>query len=522
MGRDRHAGILLPLFAAPSSASWGIGELPDIVPLSRWLAMGGFDRLMLLPLGTMAVGQASPYSAQSAMAIDPIFIAVGDVEDFQRAGGVEALSDSARAQLQEAKSSSTVRHASVRRAKTEALDRAFDRFVRDEWARRSPRAMMLLDYVDRERWWLDDYVMFEAIAESMPGLTWREWPPSLRDRVPHALDEARDRFSRAVLRHQYLQWIAEEQWQRARQAARSHGVDVIGDFPFVVSTHSADVWARADEFLLDVSAGVPPDAFSATGQDWGLPTYRWDRIAETGFAWIRQRARRMAALFQGVRIDHLVGFYRTYGRPPHGDPFFTPGDEPTQQRQGEVILRIFLESGADVLAEDLGTVPDFVRASLASVGVPGSKVLRWERAWHSDDQPFLDADAYPGNSVAMTGTHDTEPLALWWDHAASDERTAFMRLPIFEAQGMADPTQPWSDQLRDLVITFAFATKSRLVLMPIQDLFGWRDRINTPATVGDWNWTWQLPWQADALVDTLPAMERAAFSQMLARRTMRD
>src|SRR5262249_44434514 len=176
MGRDRHAGLLLPLFSAASSSSWGIGELPDVVPLSRWLAMGGFDRLMLLPLGTMAAGQASPYSAESAMAIDPIFVAVADVEDFQRAGGVDVMSDVARVQLQEAKASATVRHASVRGAKTEALDRAFDRFLRDEWPRRSPRALALVDYIDRQRWWLDDYALFKAIDESMPGLTWRDWP----------------------------------------------------------------------------------------------------------------------------------------------------------------------------------------------------------------------------------------------------------------------------------------------------------------------------------------------------------
>jgi 4-alpha-glucanotransferase len=139
----------------------------------------------------------------------------------------------------------------------------------------------------------------------------------------------------------------------------------------MVAEASPDVWVRPDEFMLDVSLGVPPDAFSATGQDWGHPTYRWDRIAATGFSWIRNRARRMAALYDGYRVDHLVGLYRTFGRPPVGEPFFNPFDEPTQIAQGETILRMLAETGAAIIAEDLGVVPDFVRASLSRLGVPG-------------------------------------------------------------------------------------------------------------------------------------------------------
>ena len=127
-----------------------------------------------------------------------------------------------------------------------------------------------------------------------------------------------------MLQQQYLQWIAEEQWQAARAAASAEGVAIFGDVPFVVNLHSADVWTRPAEFMLDVSVGAPPDAFSDTGQDWGLPAYRWDVVAARDFPWIRQRARRMAALFSGFRIDHVIGFYRTYGRPPSGDPFSCP------------------------------------------------------------------------------------------------------------------------------------------------------------------------------------------------------
>ena len=288
---------------------------------------------------------------------------------------------------------------------------------------------------------------------------------------------------------------------------------------------SVDVWTRQAEFALDVSAGAPPDAFSATGQDWNLPMYRWDVIAGTGYAWLRERARRMAALFDGIRIDHVVGFYRTYGKPAQGEPFFSPWQEPDQLRQGEEILRIMLESGAMVLAEDLGTIPDFVRASLARLGIAGSKVLRWEHAWHEPGQPLIDPQAYPEVSAALTGTHDTEPLAVWWERAGHDERVQTIRLLFaqddFQRRGSGNPDQPWSAVLRDGLLELAFRTASRELFVPMQDVFGWRSRINTPASISDDNWTWRLPWPVDRL-DSIPeAVERAGFCRGLAERTAR-
>ena len=133
---------------------------------------------------------------------------------------------------------------------------------------------------------------------------------------------------------------------------------------------------------------------SATGQDWGLPAYRWDVFADRDFDWLRHRARRNADLCDGYRVDHLVGFYRTYYRDGHGQAGFTPPDEPSQLALGERVL-VFRDAGAEIIAEDLGTVPDFVRASLARLEVPGYKVFRWERQWDDPGQPFRDPASYP-------------------------------------------------------------------------------------------------------------------------------
>ena len=514
---ETHTGILIPLFSAPSSRSWGIGELLDVASLAQWVARCGGDRLMILPIGTMSAGQTSPYAACSAMAIDPIYVCVDAMEDFVQAGGPERLSDTARADLEQVRTSARVDYERVRRLKEEAFDVAFDQFMRDDWEQHTPRASALAGYIARERAWLDDYALFQALCEAHPNVSWREWPDALRDRDPGSLDAARRQFARTLLRHQYLQWIAESQWQEGRQQAEAAGVAIFGDVPFAVDLHSADVWARADEFLVDVSVGVPPDAFSATGQDWGLPAYRWDVVASRDFPWIRQRAARMAALFSGFRVDHVIGYFRTYCRSRNGDTFFIPADEAEQERQGETILEIFRDSGAALIAEDLGTVPDFLRPSLARLGVPGCKVLRWERLWDAPDQPFVDPADFPPVSCALTGTHDTETLAEWWDAAAPDERAALLRLPLLRDRGI-DPAQPWSPAIGDALLELGWTAASELLVITAQDVFGWRDRVNLPGTVGDHNWSWRLPWPVDHLLDIPEARDRAAFCVDLSRR----
>jgi 4-alpha-glucanotransferase len=274
--------------------------------------------------------------------------------------------------------------------------------------------------------------------------------------------------------------------------------------------------------MLDVSTGVPPDAFSETGQDWKLPTYRWDVIAASDFAWLRARIARATSLFDGVRVDHLVGLYRTYGKPPDGPAFFSPPDEPSQIAQGEHILGIFMASGLTVLAEDLGTVPDFVRASMARLGVPGSKVLRWERAWTEWHRGFVDPATFPPCSMALTGTHDNEPMAAWWDDEATrDDRAALLSLPVVRSRVGDRIDQPWSDALRDAIIELLHGAGSDEVFLPVQDVFGWRDRINTPATVGDHNWTWRLPWTVERFAAEPAAQARAAFCLERARASNR-
>ena len=511
--QGRHAGLLVPLFSIPSRSSWGIGDIGDLPRLGEWLADGGSSFVQLLPINEMADGQNSPYSAMSAMAIDPIFISPAAVPDIEALGGERLLGDEDRARLAAARASRGVDYAVVRAIKTRAFRAGFEHFRANEWDAHTRRAQRLKLFLERARWWLDDYALFRALHAREAGRYWRDWPEPLRDRQPAALARAREELAGEILFYSYLQWLAADQWTEARDAC---GVGVFGDFPFMVSGDSADVWSRQHDFRFDASVGAPPDAFSETGQDWGFPAYRWHTIAAGGFRWLASRARRSAELYDGYRVDHLVGFFRTYVREQNGEAAFVPGDQAEQALQGERVLDVLSTTGSRIIAEDLGVIPAFVRDTLERLQIPGYKVLRWERAWDEPGRPFTDPATYPRTSVATSGTHDTETVAEWWDEASIDERRAVAAVVCADAPGCR-PDSGFNAAIRDAIVQTLYASSSEIVLLPIHDIFGWRERVNVPAVIDAQNWTWRLPWPVEDLRSNEEGRERALFTAGRAR-----
>ena len=464
----RASGISVPLFSLVTRDSWGIGEFPDLAVFSRWAAEAGQALVQILPVMELPEPERSPYSALSSFALDPTYISLPRVPDFEAIGGEHLFEAEDHLALDEIQRSPRVLYSEVRRLKRRWLRRAWERFARLEIARGTPRARVFDGFCRREAWWLDDYAAYRAARASQENRAWWEWPEGLRTGTDAVLAEVGGALPTEVGYRKYLQWIAAGQWAEARRLAWP--TRVFGDLPFMISGDSADVWRHQDQFRLDATVGAPPDAFAEDGQDWGLPPWRWQVLHDTDYQWMRQRARRHADLFDGFRIDHLVGLYRAWVRPldKTQPPFFDPAEEPEQQALGEMLVRIFKDSGAEVIAEDLGTVPTFVRESLAALGVPGFKVMRWEKHWDEPDEPAIDPLAYPELSVATTGTHDIDPLA-----AESEPGQVEQALVDLQRSG------------------------SYLALLPLQDAFGWTDRINTPSVVNDVNWTWRVPRPVD-------------------------
>ncbi len=508
----RRSGVLVPLFSLASTRSWGVGEFLDLPLFAQWLASAGQAFVQILPITEIPEAETSPYSALTAMALDPIYISLPSLEDFHAIGGESRFSDADRATLDTIRGAARVEHSTVRPFKSRWLRRACEHFMAVDVVSGSARAQRFVAFMRDQAWWLDEYALFQSVRGRESLKPWWEWPEPLARRHADALTAARHEFRAEIYYRKYMQWVAAEQWAEARR--RSRPLQVFGDVPFMISGDSPDVWTRQNEFRFDATVGVPPDAFSETGQDWGLPPWRWEIMAENDFEWMRRRARRTASLFDGFRLDHLVGLYRTYIRPidPATKPFFAPPDERQQLQLGEKLVAIYQDSGAEIVAEDLGTVPDFVRKSLVRLAVPGCKVLRWERRWSVPRQPFIDPQDYPETSVATTGTHDTEPLVCWWESLAPEDKALVLQMPSLQ-QRLAGATDvadtELSPPLRDALLQTLLDATSRLTIIPVQDLFGWRERINTPASVSNENWTWRLPWPVNRLGDIPAARDRA-------------
>jgi 4-alpha-glucanotransferase len=490
----REAGIVLPLFSLRSGRDWGVGDIGDLPGLVRWMASARVGAVQLLPIFEVPPGERSPYGGLSSFAIDPVYVAVDQVPELSDGLPVEI-----EAGIREVRGAATIPYERIRGLKHATLRIAFDRFTAQADAtRRAAFAAFRAAHAE----WLEPYALYRALREAHGEQGWTAWPAPLAAAEPAALAEARTTLADAIAFHAWVQWIADAQWHEARAAARAAGVRLLGDVPFMVAADSADVWSDQRSFRLDATVGAPPDYFDPEGQDWGLPALRRDVMAEGGHAWWAARVRRLVELFDGGRIDHVVGYYRLWEIPREGRPGFVPADEPAQRGQGEELLRLAMDvaGDADLLVEDLGSIPDFVRASLRELGLPGFRVLRWER----DDGHFRDPAAWPACSVGTSGTHDTSALRTWWEEELRpDEREALARVPGLA--GLAGQGAAFSPQVHETLLDALYASGSALLLLPLPDTYGGDDRINTPSTVQDANWSYRMPWSVDDPGDALGA-----------------
>ena len=485
-----------------------MGDFGDLPALHALGAAAGQAFVQILPITEVPARETSPYSALTAMALDPIYISLPAVEDFQALGGEARLDDDDRRTLAGCGASGRVEHQRIRPLKSRCLRRAFARFASSERGRDSDRATAASTrFVADEAWWLDDYALFQAhsrLARTSRAVVG----------VAGAAGAARTggaRRARATCSAPKSTTASTSSgWRPSsgrRRRAHSRPVQLFGDVPFMISADSPDVWTRQDEFRLDATVGVPPDAFSETGQDWGLPPWRWDvmaarrvRVDAAAGAPDRHPVRRLPSRPSGRLVPHLHPAAR---QPPARRSSVRP-TRPRSSGWARLSSAIYQETGAEVIAEDLGTVPDFVRASLQRLDVPGFKVLRWERAGTRPVSRSSIPLDYPEASVATTGTHDTEPLATWWDLAVRGRSADRLQETPTLRQ-----TSATAGSALDALLRALLAAPSRLAIIPVQDVFGWRDRINTPAQVDEHNWTWRLPWRVDELGDVAEACDRA-------------
>lgn len=506
----RAAAIILPLFSLRTGGDLGRGEIPHLAEIAKWMAEINHRVLQLLPLSELGPAETSPYSALSVFAIDPLYIALDGV-----AGISPADLDRARGH---ARRRMALFRPEVYALKMPLLRAAFLHFCREgtvQERRRFNRFSALNGH------WLEDYVLYRALKERFSWVSWEDWPAELARREPDAIVRARAEMAEELEFYRYLQFLARRQWDSLNRMRKALEVVVAGDLAFCPSRDSADVWANQDLFLLERSVGAPPDDFNRKGQRWGLPMPNWPRMAADGFKWWRMRARFAAGMFDLLRVDHVVGFYRTYsyGSDPDDLGCFFPEEEDEQQAQGEKFFAMLKrEAGADALiAEDLGTVPPWVKASLTALGIPGLKVFRWEREnWGESDESFIAPADYPELAVATTGTHDTETLVRWWRATELEERAKLARaLSLPPSARLTRPSLSFA--MLDRMLRALYTSPARLVMAPLPDLLGQGARINLPGTVRENNWSYRMPVALDRLKHSPAMCARTAELRRLAQ-----
>jgi 4-alpha-glucanotransferase len=496
MSSSRTAGVVIPLFSIRTRDDWGIGQIGDLPKCAAWIRRAGHRVLQILPPYELAAGETSPYGARTAFGLDPIYITVEAIPDLDRGAIDEALGADGRRDLDRLRAHDRVDYAASRALKMRVLRHAFERFHAREWKRGTARAEELAKWIERERAWAEDLALYVALRDSHGMWGWEKWPNEERHCVPHVISRARETLAMQILEHHYLQWIAHNQWARAREETSALGVQLMGDLPFVVCGESADVWSRSWQFRRDVSLGAPPDAFSPDGQDWGLPAYDWRAMEEDDLKWLRARTRHAARMYDRFRLDHVVGYFRMYVRKPGERGYFDPEGDSAQRMHGERVLRAMIDEAArgdgngggsaQVIAEDLGVIPPFVRDTLRDLATPGYKVIPWEKDDGPNGGTFRDPACFSPISVATWSTHDTAPITAWWDDFGSAEKEQLERMAGFSKSAS-------EDERVFALLGLLFRAGSSLTLTLAQELLGERARINTPGTVGDANWTYRLP-----------------------------
>ncbi len=483
---NRLSGVLQPLFSLRSATDVGVGDFGGLSGLFAWLQTAQQKLLMVLPLLPTTPGDPSPYSTRSAFGLNPLFIHLGWLPE-----GV-SFTDAEKQAIDAARASSVVRYDLVFPVKTAALERAFASFDAQGVSARS-REFDAWSLENRS--WVEHYALYSSLSEAFGRKPWWEWPRGLATREPKALDIARAEHRKRSRYHAWLQWVAETQWNKVRAQARERGILLCGDEPFIIGNDSADCWAFSKFLRRDARLGVPPDDFSADGQDWGLPWFDFDALEKDGDAWLKARAAKAAATYDLRRIDHAIGYFRQYIRDeqtPKGR--FVPSEEPAQQARGERNFTL-LSNGAGIVAEDLGVIPRFAKDTLARLGLPGYQVMRWAR----EDGIYRDPRHYPEVSLVTTGTHDTETLRSWWVGAPSWERETVCKVWP-ELWQFTPPPAEFTPEVHEALLRAALNAQSATCVLPWSDVFGELERVNTPGTVGDHNWSYRMRVEVEQLL----------------------
>jgi len=482
----RSSGVLCPIFALPQGE--GIGDLgPTAFRFIDRLHEAGFRTWALLPYSPIDHPYC-PYSSISSFGIEPLFISL---ELLVKADLLTFNQDHIH-------NGKTVVYDEVVAFKKPLLTEAAFRFLAQA---NHPWRHDYQQFITRHSW-VADLALFVTLKNHFNGLPFWEWPQPYRDRTPETLQQFELQHQAAIAQQQVLQYFAHRQWRDVHRYAQSKGIATFGDLPLYVAADSLDVWCHANDFQLDANkrvidvAGVPPDAFSDTGQKWGNPLYDWEAMQKNGFSFWKKRLAYQHEQFDLLRIDHFLGLHR-YWAIPAGNETATEG----AYRPGPGMA--FFESMQNHFGtlpwvlEDLGAVTPESESLKAMIGLPGMSVLQF--GWDNPDTNPHHPNNHLKNGVCYLGTHDNETWNQWWAQQSSD----------VHAQ-VRDHLDPTTNHLREIGLHLGLSSSCQLSIIPLADLCGLGEagRINVPG-VAEGNWKWRC---TAAALDQLDASHLAQLN----------
>ena len=479
----RSSGILLHPTCLPGP--YGIGEFgSEAFEFIDFLKAAGHKLWQVLPLNPTGYGD-SPFQCFSARAGNHLLISLEKLKN-------QSILVATDFDDQPTFPDDNVDFGRVIQWKTSLLKRAAERFLKssDAAARSS-----FDSFCAQNESWLPDFALFMACKEERGGVAWNEWPAEIARRDPQAVADATRRLKDQILAAQYWQFEFSRQWQELRAYATRAGIRIVGDIPIYVALDSADVWTNREYFYLSEAlqpekiAGVPPDYFSATGQCWGNPIYRWNHLKETGYRWWIERFRGALTLYDAVRIDHFRGFEAYWE---------IPGDETTALNgtwvKGpgmELFAVLEQEFGSlPIIAENLGVITPEVEAIRERFGFPGMALLQF--AFGKDPQgPSFRPHNYSRELAAYTGTHDNDTTVGWWNSSGAQDSTRTAE-DVAKEHAFAKAYLNFSTEpVNWVLIRGILASIADLAIIPLQDVLGLGSeaRMNLPGTSkGNWRW----------------------------------
>ena len=469
---ERGAGILLPVSSLPSS--YGIGTFgKEAYRFIDQLVLARQKYWQVLPIGPTSYGD-SPYQAFSAFAGNPYFI---DLEILIEEG---LLSYDEINMYDWGHDPAYVDYEKIYNARYIVLKMAFERSTHK-------RTKAYKTFCEENEFWLDDYGLYMAVKETYDNVEWLKWDEDIRFREPKAVERYKKELKKEIDFWKFTQFKFYEQWMKLKEYANENGIKIIGDVPLYVALDSADVWVHGDLFELDERkkpiniAGVPPDAFSATGQRWGNPLYNWKKMEEDGFAWWYKRMESSAKLYDVTRIDHFIGIVRYFSIPASCE---TAEKGVYIKGPGKKLTDVIDKAMGDkqIIAEDLGIVVPAVEKLMAQTGYPGMKILEFAFDIGCNNE-YLPHNYSNSNQVVYGGTHDNETLMGYFG-AKQPEELKF-------AYEYLRATNVW--ELVDCIIRLAYGCNLNVAIFQMQDILSLDNsaRMNTPAELGG-NWQWRM------------------------------